>query len=137
MKYRSQTTRLRTRNYGWNAAYFVTICTKNREYFFGKIADGQMQLTDIGQIAEKCWNEIPQHFPFVQLGAFVVMPNHVHGIIVIDGPFLVEPQNIAAPQQPPQNIVNQRTTKYCGPTTTIPKPIQTPIQKPGIHCQGI
>jgi len=91
-KYRISSTRLQKWDYGWNASYFITICTKNREYFFGEIvktpnpgiATIAMQLTEIGYIAHKFWDEIPNHFPFVQLGAFVVMPNHVHGIIIID-----------------------------------------------------
>ncbi len=54
------------------------------EHFFGKIIDGKMQLSEIGFFADKYCLEIPQHFPFVKLGDFVVMPNHVHGIIIID-----------------------------------------------------
>ncbi|WP_321372554.1 transposase [uncultured Draconibacterium sp.] len=83
-KYRISSTRLQNWDYGSNAAYFVTICTQGREHYFGDIVNGEMQLSPIGKLAEKYWMEIPQHFPFVQLNAFVVMPNHVHGIIVID-----------------------------------------------------
>ncbi len=85
-KYRIESTRLPEWDYGSNAAYFVTICTNNRIHYFGEIIDHKMKLTDIGKMAEKYWHEIPQHFPFVKLGAFVVMPNHVHGIIIIDKP---------------------------------------------------
>lgn len=83
-KYRISSTRLQNWDYGWNASYFVTICTKNREHYFGEIVDGEMQLSDIGKMAQQCWREIPGHFPFVILDAFVIMPNHVHGIIVIN-----------------------------------------------------
>jgi len=83
-KYRIQSTRLQNWDYGWNAAYFVTICTKNREFFFGDVVDGEMQLSEIEQLAHKYWMEIPEHFPFVILDEFVVMPNHVHGIVVIN-----------------------------------------------------
>lgn len=101
-KYRIPSARLQDWDYGWNAPYFVTICTQNREHYFGKIGNGKMQLSEIGEIAKKCWIEIPEHFTFVELGAFVVMPNHVHGIIIInkqndgrnDGN--VETQNIAS-----------------------------------------
>ncbi|NJO91243.1 MAG: hypothetical protein HC831_21465 [Chloroflexia bacterium] len=85
-KYRTSSTRLQTWDYGKNAPYFVTICTQNRECFFGKVIDGEMQLSEIGEIARKYWLEIPNHFPFVVLDAFVVMPNHVHGIVVINKP---------------------------------------------------
>ena len=85
-KYRISSTRLQNWDYGWNAAYFVTICTQNREYYFGGIVDGKMHLSEIGALAHKYWPEIPGHFPCVKLGAFIVMPNHIHGIIVIDKP---------------------------------------------------
>ncbi|MFW6145457.1 MAG: transposase, partial [bacterium] len=83
-RYRIGSARLKHWNYAWNGAYFITICTANRECFFGNIIDGNMHLSNSGQFAYKFWQEIPDHFPFVELDAFVVMPNHIHGIIVID-----------------------------------------------------
>ncbi len=83
-KYRIESNRLQSWDYGSNAAYFVTICTENRKHFFGEISNGQMQLSEIGKIAEKYWHEIPLHFPFIELEAFIVMPNHIHGIITIN-----------------------------------------------------
>ncbi|MEI7425968.1 MAG: transposase, partial [Candidatus Moraniibacteriota bacterium] len=62
----------------------VTICTQDKEYFFGEIKNGEMNLNDIGKIAHQFWQEIPQHFPFVNLDQFVVMPDHVHGILEIN-----------------------------------------------------
>lgn len=85
-KYRISSARLQHWDYGSNAIYFVTICTQNREHYFGEIADGKMNLSDTGKMADRFWFEIPNHFSFVQLGEFVVMPNHVHGIIIIDKP---------------------------------------------------
>lgn len=83
-KYRVETTRLQNWNYGRNGKYFVTIVTKNREHYFGKIGNKKMQFTEIGGITDKYWHEIPEHFPFVVLDEFCVMPNHIHGIVVID-----------------------------------------------------
>ena len=83
-KYRKDSIRLQHWDYGNNALYFITICTQNREYFFGDCADEEMHLNAIGELAYKYWNEIPKHFPFVTLGEFVVMPNHTHGILIID-----------------------------------------------------
>jgi putative transposase len=83
-KYRIETTRLKGWDYGSNASYFVTICTQGRECYFGSIINGKMELTEIGIITQKYWLKIPEHFPFVDLGAFVVTPNHVHGIIIIN-----------------------------------------------------
>jgi len=91
-KYRIASIRLQNWDYSRSGFYFVTICTKNRVCFFGSIEKKRDEsdiyvknkLSEIGNIAEKFWLEIPQHFPFVKLDTFVIMPNHVHGIIVID-----------------------------------------------------
>jgi len=98
-KYRIASARLPQWDYGWNAAYFVTICTHSREHYFGDIINGRTQLSEIGHLANKYWLEIPEHFPFVELDAFVVMPNHVHGILIINKPNderHVETQNFAS-----------------------------------------
>jgi putative transposase len=63
--------------------YFVTICTRERECLFGDIVDSVMNLNCYGTIAESYWEEIPQHFNDVELDEFVIMPNHIHGIIII------------------------------------------------------
>ena len=83
-RYRIPSARLRGWDYGWDAAYFVTLCTKGRYPYFGRVAPGEMILTPAGQAARDCWYAIPDHFPFVRLGEFIVMPNHVHGIVIID-----------------------------------------------------
>jgi REP element-mobilizing transposase RayT len=83
-KYRISSARPQTWDYSNNGAYFITICTQNRHHFFGHIKNQEMQLSEIGEFAEQYWYEIPNHFPFVELGNFVVMPNHVHGILIID-----------------------------------------------------
>jgi len=82
-KYRIESTRLRNWNYASNGSYFITICTLNRLSYFGDIVNGKMILSEIGKTAYRCWQEIPSHFPFVLLDSFIIMPNHVHGIIVI------------------------------------------------------
>ena len=83
-KFKDETNRLKNWDYGSNAAYFITICTANRNPFFGEIEKAKMHLSDIGEIANQYWSEIPDHFPFVKLDAYVIMPDHVHGIIIID-----------------------------------------------------
>jgi len=96
-KYRIPSARLKTWDYSKNGAYFITICTQNREHFFGYIQNGMMQLSEIGKLAERYWLEIPEHFPFVELGNFVVMPNHFHGILIINNiPNSVETRFIAS-----------------------------------------
>ena len=71
-------------DYRRDGAYFITICTKNRIHFFGEINQRKMILSEIGKIAEECWLKIEGHFPNVHLRKYVVMPDHIHGIIVID-----------------------------------------------------
>jgi putative transposase len=107
-KYRIPSARWAAWDYGSNAAYFVTICIADRTHDFGEVVDGEMTLTPLGQAAADCWEAIPDHFPFVVLDGFVVMPNHVHGIIVIDKPTgdcdaVVETQNFASLQTTPKN----------------------------------
>ncbi|MBU3659553.1 MAG: transposase [Flavobacteriales bacterium] len=85
-KYRNGTFRAQWWNYGWNGAYFVTICTQDRECYFGEIKNGKMILSHVGVIAHLLWHEIPKHHQHIELGDFVVMPNHIHGIIIIDKP---------------------------------------------------
>ena len=95
-KYRIPSARWAAWDYGSNAAYFVTICVANRAHDFGAITNGEMNLSPLGKSALDCWNEIPAHFPFVELGEFVVMPNHVHGIVAINKTHAVETQNSAS-----------------------------------------
>lgn len=70
--------------YGANGAYFITICTNNREFYFGDIIDSKLEASELGILAENYWLDIPERFPYVELGNFVIMPNHVHGILIID-----------------------------------------------------
>jgi putative transposase len=85
-KYRIPSARAQWWDYGWNGAYFITICTRNRAHFFGEINNGHTVLSHLGVIADILWHEIPNHNPFVDLGDFVVMPNHMHGILILDKP---------------------------------------------------
>ena len=77
--------RLKKWDYGWDGAYFVTICTKDRECYFGDVVNGKMKMSEVGIIANVLWDEIRNHFQNVLLDAYVVMPNHVHGIITLFG----------------------------------------------------
>ncbi|MGZ2371543.1 transposase [Ancylomarina sp. YFZ004] len=112
-QYRIKSARLENWDYGSNAAYFVTICTQDRAHYFGEITDGIMQLSEIGFLAYKYWLEISEHFPFVELDEFVVMPNHVHGIIIINKPVSVETRHALSlstqlPQQKHETIGQKR-----------------------------
>jgi putative transposase len=75
--------RLQGYDYAGEGAYFVTICTQNRVHLFGDVVDDEMVLNTLGCIVETCWDDLPNHYNNIQLDAFVVMPNHIHGIIFI------------------------------------------------------
>lgn len=84
-KYRNESSRLSTWDYSADGAYFITICTKDKEHYFGEILNpDKIEFSEIGQYVHKCWLEIPMHFPFVRLDEFIVMPDHVHGILFIN-----------------------------------------------------
>jgi len=98
-KYRIPSNRLHGYDYGSNGCYFVTICTRNHIHYFGEIVNemnvetdnvvetrliASLRATEIGEIAEKFWLEIPNYFPFVILDQYIVMPNHIHGILIFD-----------------------------------------------------
>jgi putative transposase len=75
--------RLQGFDYANERAYFLTLNTKDRSRLFGKIENGKMILNETGKIAYQCWVEIPKHFPHAQIHAFIIMPDHIHGIIEI------------------------------------------------------
>lgn len=64
--------------------YYVTINTKNHVSYFGQVENGKMIFNELGKIAKKCWDDIPIHFPNAELDDYVIMPNHLHGIIIIN-----------------------------------------------------
>lgn len=75
--------RLQGYNYADEGAYFVTIATMKRQHLFGKVVDSEMRLSALGKVVQARWVAIPDHHAHVALDAFVVMPNHVHGIVII------------------------------------------------------
>ena len=85
--------RLQKYDYSQSGSYFVTICIQDKQYYFGKIVDQKMILSKIGQTANKCWTDIPKHYPNVVLDEFIIMPNHIHGIIEITSNATVGAQN--------------------------------------------
>ncbi|MHB8104719.1 MAG: transposase [Dehalococcoidales bacterium] len=76
--------RLKGYDYSLPGAYFVTIITYQRIPVFGEIKAQNMLLGDFGEIAISCWEDIPKHYPNILLDSFIIMPNHVHGILIID-----------------------------------------------------
>ena len=83
-KYRIESTRLKDYDYSLNGAYFVTLCTKNSTHLFGSIVDQKLIPNRQAEIVTECWLDLPAHYTNCVLDKFIIMPNHVHGIIIID-----------------------------------------------------
>ena len=106
-----QSIRLKGYNYSRKGLYFITICVYKGQCLFGNIENQKMILNDTGRFAHQCWNEIPFHYPQVVLHNFIVMPNHVHGIIELKYDtvgaqhFVPHPTSVGAQYLVPQNLV--------------------------------
>jgi putative transposase len=85
-KHHRHSIRLKEFDYSQPGAYFVTIVTWQREFLFGDVKDGRMILNKAGEIVQWEWNSLPKRFPYIILGAFIAMPNHVHGILIFHQP---------------------------------------------------
>ncbi|KVV16190.1 transposase [Flavobacterium sp. TAB 87] len=154
-KYRIPSARLKNWDYGANGSYFITICTHKMQCFFGNVStrfitsahdsetasthdsatasahnedlEYYMNLNSLGEIAHNIWAEIPKEFSFIELGVFQIMPNHIHGILIIDKSFsapTVETRLIASVQDPPSIAP--------APPSIAPAPPSIAPQKGGI-----
>ncbi|MFA6868645.1 MAG: transposase [Bacteroidales bacterium] len=123
--HRCRSIRLKGYDYSQAGLYFITICCQNRTCMFGNIENGKMILNDAGKMALKCWNEIPEHFKHAQLHEYVIMPNHIHGIIELSDIIPVGAKNFSPlqmpqqsplqmPQQSPQPIIPSSPSKTIG-----------------------
>ena len=83
-KFHRRSIRLKGFDYTNSSWYFITICVHHFKCSFGDILGDKIFLSEIGLIARDCWKSIPAHFAFVELDEFIVMPNHLHGILIID-----------------------------------------------------
>ena len=131
--YRVESARLKGYDYTQEGLYFITICTQNRENYFGEIVNGKMQLSNIGTLANVFWHEIKNHSKNVELHEFVVMPNHIHGVLEIvnsvDSVDSVETMHASSlpssslpsssPQQPPKNEQMQKISPKSGSVSRI------------------
>lgn len=96
----------------------MTICTWNKEYMLGEIVDRKMCLNKHGEIIMNCWHNLPDYYPYVELDEFVVMPNHIHFIIIIVGAQLIAPSGMNRPasnrdtinQNKHQGVINHAPT---------------------------
>jgi REP element-mobilizing transposase RayT len=112
--------RLKGYDYAQAGAYFVTICTQGRVCLFGEVVDGAMRLNEFGEMVRGCWLAIPDHFPHVALDAFVIMPNHVHGIV-----WIVDATTDAVGNVVGATHASVRAT-HASPLPSLPQPLLRP-----------
>ncbi len=109
-KYHRRSIRLKHYDYSQPGAYFITICTHHHKCIFGEIFDGKIRLNEYGKTVERCWTAIPENFPGTELDRYVIMPNHIHGIIVINDTIDKNhhpnppPNNVRANHELPNNV---------------------------------
>ncbi|MBD2308062.1 transposase [Chroococcidiopsis sp. FACHB-1243] len=85
IKHNRHSIRLQNYDYSASGAYFITICTYQRDCLFGEITDGVMQINQLGKVARSHWMNLNKHHLNLDLDAFVIMPNHLHGILILSG----------------------------------------------------
>jgi putative transposase len=95
-----QSIRITNHDYSQSGAYFITVCTHQRAHMFGEIIDGRMVLNGAGLIVQNCWHKISTHFSMAFMDEWVIMPNHMHGIIVINNVGAIH----ESPNEKPRNI---------------------------------
>ena len=105
--------RLKGHDYSAVGAYYLTMCTNERERLFGEIINGEMQLNQYGKIVLLTWNDLINHVANIELGEFVIMPNHVHGIVTI-----VEPPNLTY-EKPEGDLPGLKIAKTHLPQTPV------------------
>lgn len=118
--------RLKDYDYSQAGAYFVTICTQEKACLFGEVVDDEMRLNEYGEYIVRWWDDIPRHFPAVDTDVFVVMPNHIHGLVVMTD----EPVGAGLPRQesdaPPHAGHTTSGSATLGEATS-PLPLRRPL----------
>ncbi len=111
--------RLQDYDYSQSGAYFVTICAHLREKLFGEIHNEYMHLNPIGVITQICWEAIPDHFPHVEIDEFIIMPNHIHGILVF-----TQSDDISLPRQFSKPIAGSLSTTIASFKSSVTRKIK-------------
>jgi REP element-mobilizing transposase RayT len=128
-------------DYAQPGAYFITIVAHDRQCLFGEIVNGEMRINECGKMAQQCWLDIPNHFPQTQLDEYIIMPDHIHGIIIINDSPIVgaknfsplpsqtsprqsqslsdSPQQMPESSQPSSNPSEPNITRFRSPSQTI------------------
>jgi putative transposase len=134
-KHHRRSLRLKGYDYSQAGAYFITVCVEDRACLFGDVVDGQMHLNDAGRIVQAEWGILPVRFPSIELDVFGVMPNHIHGIIVMaNAGAVARPAPVGAPlvgallpttmaHDQASAVARSRATTRVAPTPATPSPV--------------
>jgi putative transposase len=117
-KHHSRSIRLRGYDYSQSGVYFVTVCTSGRECFLGEVLNGEIVLSDAGVQIKEVWEQQPDRYPNIQLDAFVIMPNHTHGVVILE-PDVLDPVGaslVGAHHCEIGDVVDHRATTRVTPT---------------------
>ena len=120
--------RLKGYDYSQPGAYFMIVCTQQRECLFGDIVDGNMVLNNAGMMIQNVWDEIPPHYSGIETDEFIAMPNHVHGIVLIVG---ATPCGCPAPRACPDQIKHEIGQPQGSATTGQPQGVARTGQAQG------
>ena len=126
-KYRIGSIRLQKWDYGWRGKYFITICTRDRKHFFGEICKNRIYLSKIGSIAQQFILSIHDHFPFAYIDTYVIMPNHIHVILILDKPYMYDDNDIDNDNNDNNNNVESRQCLYSTTSTEKTTSFKNPI----------
>ncbi len=118
-KYHRRSIRLPEYDYSQEGAYYVTMCTQERKYVFGEISDGKMDLNKYGKIVDQFWQDIVERYDGIVLDTFVIMPNHVHAIIIIIGDAICRGEVTSPLRKPRKHTIGQVLAYYKYQTTKI------------------
>ena len=123
-KHNRHSIRLQGYDYAQPGAYFITIVAHDRQCLFGEIENGEMRINECGKMAQQCWLDIPNHFPQTQLDEYIIMPDHIHGIIIInDSPIVgakkFSPNNMETNDFSPQTPQRSNIAPFRSPSQTI------------------
>lgn len=114
---RRKNVRLPGFDYSQAGYYFITICTQDERCLFGEVQNGAMTLNVLGMVVQRYWQEIPKHYQNVELDAFVIMPNHMHGIIVINEGDVTKNNNVGAINNRPYGLLSRVVKSFKNVTT--------------------
>jgi len=122
-KHHRKSTRLQGWDYSHPGAYFVTVCVQHRLCLFGKVRDGEMIVNEAGNMVNRIWKEIPLHYEGIDIDEYIVMPNHVHGIIIIENDHVG-----ASPCGRPMGDVDEEKSDFSHERSVMAPPCGRPLE---------